>query len=748
SAQQESAQPENVQLDNPQLENARTDDIQAENADEARPLMTPMPVTESSNPQIPALATEAAEAKLTRRERRRLAKEKKRLTRSEQAPLPAASNAGLPEIILARSEGSDTLHPVIPVPAPVSPSVRNEAPTPEPSADAWPEPQPEPAEALPAEATAVILPSPAESVMESAGTLLPAIRNGDEPALEPSEDKADGRGRPNGGEASSGGNVMNLLTPCDVLDSSDSGDENESFRKDVILFRRPFAGFAAEADDAGGEPEERGILRLRETTGEGDSGGEEAALSPINRLELLRAIVGPPRCDADEEPEDALEERASLLLDLKKALKDREAALEAEAAAQNDARRQAEAKLEEMSRLLAEAKVEEMSRLLAEARAGREIGEAMARERDSLLALRDLELAGARESLELADRKLCDLDSRLSEAESKAAAGAAEAGKREQLLAEHGRLYREFEDLRLAYNEVVSSVMPGLQKERDDLAVTVERQGSETDRLRVSLSRSRRTQAAGYALGAAALILMVLLPAFNWLRSGEEAKELAVGHQEASAVREQLKVAEEDRDRARVELADLRRASVLERKKAEKLEENNQRYERELAKLKSTAKEGTPVRTVDMALQGTHSANGNLRRNEVKDPDGSIREVAEVNRQRRGQEGAAPRRGQALPVRMLARADSVKPPSADAGGNRAAAVPEEITAKVKPGEGVSQVVYRVLGTRDPEVIAWVVRENRLKLNGKGNPLIYKDQELRLPKDAGSAQSASAGRGRR
>jgi hypothetical protein len=41
----------------------------------------------------------------------------------------------------------------------------------------------------------------------------------------------------------------------------------------------------------------------------------------------------------------------------------------------------------------------------------------------------------------------------------------------------------------------------------------------------------------------------------------------------------------------------------------------------------------------------------------------------------------------------------------------------------------------------------VIRENNLKRDRRGNPLIYKDQELRLPRDGRLIQSASGAAGR-
>ncbi|MCC8165647.1 MAG: hypothetical protein LIQ31_05760, partial [Planctomycetes bacterium] len=76
---------------------------------------------------------------------------------------------------------------------------------------------------------------------------------------------------------------------------------------------------------------------------------------------------------------------------------------------------------------------------------------------------------------------------------------------------------------------------------------------------------------------------------------------------------------------------------------------------------------------------------------------------------------------------------------------QATAKPGEVLATVKKGEGVAQVVYRVLGTWNPEVVAWVIRENKIKSDRRGNPIIQPNQQLRLPNEGNIGQAASAKR---
>lgn len=160
-----------------------------------------------------------------------------------------------------------------------------------------------------------------------------------------------------------------------------------------------------------------------------------------------------------------------------------------------------------------------------------------------------------------------------------------------------------------------------------------------------------------------------------------------------------------------------------------------------------------------MALQATPQGNRQLRYNEVRDAEGGVASRQARNRQRaNGNEaqlaaGNPQRRGGDIALSSVARQDpqnGLRPgQTGSRQGNNAATRPsagvqagDVTTATVKKGEGVAQVVYRVLGTWDPEVVAWVIRENKIRTNQKGNPLIQPGQKLKLPKSGHVGQTAS------
>lgn len=349
---------------------------------------------------------------------------------------------------------------------------------------------------------------------------------------------------------------------------------------------------------------------------------------------------------------------------------------------------------------------------------------------------------------------------------------------------EHERLYKEFEDLRRAYNEVVADVMPGLQSERDDLALTVERQSANEDKLRSSLGSARKRLAVGYSLAGAACLALVALPVSNWLKSGQDDRQLAMEHQKITELQDTLQREVQQNIHSKNTIVELENKVEVARAQIADLQGKNQELARvsgrpsqqssglAVFRPSESGSSGTPTRASDMALQATTQSGGRLHVNEIRDPAGSIEQLAALNRQQYSppntQMAQAPQSG-TRPIAMSAvarveprQANGLRPSSSTrpspvapalrqsetAGtqrqrGGAPVAREGEVLAKVKKGEGVAQVVYRELGTWDPEVISWVIRENGITNDKRGNPRIHPDQVLRLPKGGRVNQAASA-----
>lgn len=361
---------------------------------------------------------------------------------------------------------------------------------------------------------------------------------------------------------------------------------------------------------------------------------------------------------------------------------------------------------------------------------------------------RDAELQTARSELSDAQKNTDALRAELESVRTEADGSKKKLDTFRDALDEHKRLYNEFEGLRQAYNEIVTSVMPGLQKERDDLAYTVEKQSESEQALRLSLAGARRRTTASYALGAAACAALVALPLINWFKSDDANRTLAQDKMQAGELAVRLEKAERRNVENDTEIYNLKRQineqlAQIEAKNAELNRLSDKRAM--MAAMNNRTDSGTPVRVSDvMALAGPD--DGLLRYNDVRDPAGKIHDVAAANaasRQRRENETMPTSRPgrQAVQARVRTAAPATQPQTA-----QAPAVAQqrdgEITATVKAGDSVALMVFRELGTRSPDVIDWVIRENNLKKDKRGNPMIYPDQTLRLPKDGRLVQSAS------
>lgn len=541
-----------------------------------------------------------------------------------------------------------------------------------------------------------------------------------------------------------GDNVIHfrdLLPPYDGLEEIEEYDEERP-----VLHILPAMDAAADeeemAEEDGGRDTDAGEVEADAESAVASSEG----LSPLTRMSLARACAGLPAVD------ETLEDDADIAVSsehviLSVADDAANASGTPDSAVQAEIEREYQERLDEFAARLLDvqalkAETEERARLAAE--------EVAARDEE----LRRLQ-AQLKEEAESRQALAADVDA----AKKETAAKCRELERYDGIQEEHERLYGEFEDLRHAYNEVVTDVLPELQNERDDLALTVERQSEETELLRGSLGSVRRRLAAGYSLAAAACLVLVAMPIANWLKSGDSAKELAMDHQKVTEHLERLERVEKENIEAEKTIKNLRRDIEMARIEVAKLEDKNasltrlaDQHARELASAKSALRNGTPSRTTsNLALQGSSHPDGRLHTNDVRDPAGQIDRTVAENRNRRqtgdalaqnGGGGLRPpsgRQPERIPLTTVARSD--------ASGQSRQTRPGGTTAKVKAGEGVAQVVYRVLGTRDPDVINWVIRENKIKRDRRGNPLIYENQELRLPENGRTTQAASAARRR-
>lgn len=605
------------------------------------------------------------------------------------------------------------------------------------------------------------------------------------------------------------GEPMTLLTPIDVIEDDsqliakieEEIAEEEAAANNVILFNEKFPVFA------GGSFEE---------VADEDAGSYLRMIPPINLEEAETAeIIEEPIAEAEPVPEPETEEIAEAA-EIPEAVEEaaeetvEETIEEPAAAFDRDALVRAmlgvaepeecpDTDSEAVHTIVAEEPmpepepesdpVAEQEEILAREAAIREEMEQDYQARLDAFALRILDaqtLAAASETR--AREKDAELASLREQLDSHAAEARKLAGKLEQSQAailsreedlhrlkgmkeEHERLYREFEDLRKAYNEVVTDVMPTLQTERDDLALTVERQCANESALRESLGSARKRVTAGYALASAACLAFIALPLVNWLKSEKGVQEAALERQQITELEKTLQREVRQNVNSQNAIVDLENRVEMAQAQILDLQGKNRELTRVATSIQNapahrdarsqdlavfapagSGSRGVPTRASAMALQGTERPGEKLRVNEVRDPAGSIEQVMAMNRERqRMEEGgaemaSAESRSGKNSVRPIAMSAVARKDAANRKQTKKSSAPKaragEVLAKVKKGEGVAQVVYRELGTWDPQVISWVIQENKIPLDKRGNPRIHPDQTLRLPEGGRTGQSAS------
>ncbi|MDR3210562.1 MAG: hypothetical protein LBU79_01445 [Planctomycetota bacterium] len=474
-----------------------------------------------------------------------------------------------------------------------------------------------------------------------------------------------------------------------------------------------------------------------------------APLSAMTCLSLLRAFSGEAGEDISEE-NDTLDNANEVVL-LQPTEPERDYAAEL-TAAQHDY----QARLDEFSQ-----------RLLGLQMA---VGESakLVQKREAELADRDASLAEYAQKVATQEELVRGMNSELAAKVEEIGAKNNELKQMNDLKAEHEGLYHSYEDLRKAFNEMVSDVMPGLQKERDDLTLIVEHQAEDEVKLQSELRRSGRRQAVGYSLAAASILLTVIIPLAHWLGAGDGDQDFALARQDVTEMKSRLEKAEWRNVEAEKTIFNLEHQNNLAKIELAKQEKANRELVTdkrgvELSRRGSIGN-GAAAQTVltageEQSLAGPVIAGRPVQRNNVRDADGSIQQVLAANREYYADEDmavlaansrinesrapAAPSRGRAgIAVSSVVRRQEQA--SRQESGERPSGVQ---VANVKAGEGVAQVVYRVLNTWDPQVVAWVIRENKIKKDKRGNPMIYPNQQLRLPASNPAAMN-TASRGRR
>ena len=305
---------------------------------------------------------------------------------------------------------------------------------------------------------------------------------------------------------------------------------------------------------------------------------------------------------------------------------------------------------------------------------------------------------------------------------------AAMQGRLENTETDKQALSSRVEELERERNILVNETVPNLQKDKEDLVRMVGEEVERADEYNNVISLKSRRLSYALSMAAAACVAVVLVPVFSMNRLETKEMELKdVYGQKVAQVEATRTVWEKERATLHARLQTLQ---TNVKSSSQKLETERQQWrgqltalqtalrtskqelavsQSQLAELKAAAENRTVMASADTAatLQG---GSAGTQYNDVK-----------------GVEEWRNRQAVTLPPDNTAKDAAPKTVLAAAGASA-----DVKTVKVRRGEGLSQLLWRVCGKSSPEMVAKVTAFNRLKTDRRGNPLLQVGQEIRLP----------------
>ncbi|MCX7934252.1 MAG: hypothetical protein N3A66_03225, partial [Planctomycetota bacterium] len=319
-------------------------------------------------------------------------------------------------------------------------------------------------------------------------------------------------------------------------------------------------------------------------------------------------------------------------------------------------------------------------------------------ERDETLAVQNRELEELRRTLE-------------TEKAQRGADGAiAEAYQAAQ--AELRTLSQQFAEMQREYNELASTTLPDLLKDKEELVALLEEQTASKAAAESALGQCRRRLGYSYLVAASAAVLALLVPLFHGItvanREAEwnKAREALIA--DADQAKRLLRSSEEKSAALDMQLASAKRDFAAERDRLlRKNADLTKRLEEQAKSLAALKTELTAARSATTA--GAPASQTSAPRNE------GIVNLAET--------------------RWATR------PAAGSAGAATANVKTR-TAVVKAGDGLIRFLQRECGTYNDSLAAWVTKANNLKCNRQGEPILQPDQTLVVPVDPRAIDAAA------
>lgn len=272
------------------------------------------------------------------------------------------------------------------------------------------------------------------------------------------------------------------------------------------------------------------------------------------------------------------------------------------------------------------------------------------------------------------------------------------------------------QELQRDYNILQNETLPNLQSDKDDLVALVGEEIARAEQYDNIISLKSRRASYATTLAAAACVMMVLMPIFAWNNYDTKKMELTA---QADAMMAQAEGLRKTLENERALLHDKVQAMQTALKKADSekkawasqmatLQTERQDYETRLAKLQNVENKLTDD------VKALHGNAAVVQYNEVL----GVREW----QQQHAKNTATPANNRLTKNEKTITDGKVT----------------ERVAKVKRGEGLSQLLWRVYGRSSPELVQQIAKHNHLPLDARGNPTLQIGQEIRLPDNLSTA----------
>lgn len=277
---------------------------------------------------------------------------------------------------------------------------------------------------------------------------------------------------------------------------------------------------------------------------------------------------------------------------------------------------------------------------------------------------------------------------------------------------------KEFSELQKEYNILATETVPNLQKDKEDLTEIIGEEIGKVQTLDELASKRQRRLSYTMSLATAACLMLVLMPVLSWnsIQSDKAQMEIdfATRIAQAESVQDAL---ESERDALR---------DAISHTKAEFA---NAKAEWQTTLSSLSTKHQQEIMTIQASI--IQERNNEFDNATFDMPATESVETAQTEEYNSfsGVDEWRVRKGESNTPAIASISGSNINDEAEA---------DNKIVKVKRGEGLSQVIWRVYGTTSPEMVKRIAKINNLKKDRRGQPLLRINQKLTLPANAKTA----------